>query len=564
MYFAKIEQKRMDIKTSYHPNIATKRPFLVWRGLGAWNFYFIAKFGLYWGGYINFHLLYNSLFAAALLVPLGPLWLHRLRAIVAIPAGVALLYYDSWLPPIRRLVEQPEVLEFSNAYLMELVGRFINWDWVAFAFVLLVAYLFLAQWLRVTTFTVLALVGIAFTQWGGVILPQLQWTQVVHSAAAPTTDTQITNAAPVSNKTNSTSINALLNAKLEQFYQFEKQRQVNFESLAADIPFDLLLLNICSLSWSDLESVGLNQHPLFKKMDVMFENFNSATSYSGPAVSRLMRANCGQSAHTDLYEPADKQCSLFSSLAALGFDTEAVLNHNGQFQNFIEDITSEGAFAEPLVPTQLSPVLRGFDHSPIWSDYETLNLWLDRQKDKAKTQPAALLYNSITLHDGNREATADGGGRSAPYASRAQRLLDELDSFMDQLERSGRKAIVVFIPEHGAALQGDKMQISGLREIPTTSITHVPVGVRLIGEKSTGANPTVQIQEPTSFLAVAELVSRLMEQSVFDEEHIDWQKLTTDLQQTAVVSENEGTVVMQSEGVSYVRLDGKNWLRYQQ
>lgn len=176
MYFAKIEQKRMDIKTSYHPNIATKRSFLVWRGLGAWNFYFIAKFGLYWGGYINFHLLYNCLFAAVLLVPLGPLWLHRLRTIVAIPAGVALLYYDSWLPPIRRLVEQPEVLEFSNAYLMELVGRFVNWDWVAFAFVLLVAYLFLAQWLRITTFTVLALVGIAFRQWGGVILPQLQWT----------------------------------------------------------------------------------------------------------------------------------------------------------------------------------------------------------------------------------------------------------------------------------------------------------------------------------------------------------------------------------------------------
>lgn len=555
----------MDNKTSLQHNTATETSFLVWRGLGPWNLYFIAKFGLYWGGYIKFHLLYNSLFAAALLMPLGPLWLHRLRTLVAIPAGVALLYYDSWFPPIRRLLEQPEVFQFSNAYLMELLGRFINWDLLAVAFVLLVAYLFLAQWLRITTFTVLTLVGIALTQWGVPMLPRLQWTQVVHSDANSMAATQTTNTAPASTKPDSTNINELLNTKLEQFYQSEKQRQIDFESFAAGTtPFDLLFLNICSLSWDDLDSVGLSQHPLFNKMDVIFENFNSATSYSGPAVSRLMRANCGQASHKELYEPVPKQCSLFSNLAALGFDTEAVLNHNGQFQNFIDDITSEGAFAAPLVPTQLSPVLRGFDHSPIWSDYETLKTWLDAQNAKPKTQPAALLYNSITLHDGNREATADGGNRSASYASRAQRLLDELDSFMNQLEQSGRKAVVVFIPEHGAALHGDKMQISGMREIPTTSITHVPVGVRLVGEKSVGANLTVQIQEPTSFLAVAELISRLMQQSAFDEEQIDWQKLTADLQQTAVVSENEGTVVMEHEGASYVRLDGKNWLRYQQ
>ncbi|HJH25018.1 MAG TPA: cellulose biosynthesis protein BcsG [Paenalcaligenes hominis] len=556
----------MDKTTTHQQDMKPKRSAFLWRGFGLWNLYFIAKLGLYWGGYIKFHVLYNCLFAAALLLPLAPLWLHRLRHVLAIPAGIALLYYDSWLPPIRRLLDQPEVLQFSNAYLIELLGRFINWDLVAYAFIVFVAYLFLAQWLRITTFTVLALAGVALTQWGGLALPRLQWSQFVQNEVVPISTAQTNTTSPVAPvKVNAATLSERLNAELEQFYQAEKQRRISFESLAPDsTAFDLLFLNICSLSWDDLKAVGLSQHPLFAKMDVIFENFNSATSYSGPAVSRLMHANCGQLSHADLYEPVGKECSLFSNLEALGFDTEAVLNHNGKFQNFIDDITQEGSFSAPIVPTELKPTLRGFDHSPIWSDYETLALWLDKQNAKSKTQPAALLYNTITLHDGNREATADGGSRSAPYDRRAQRLLDELDRFMDQLERSGRKAVVVFIPEHGAALQGDKMQISGMREIPTTSITHVPVGVRLIGEKSAGADPVVQIQEPTSFLAVSDLVSRLIHQSVFDQDHINWQQLTADLQQTAVVSENEGTVVMEYEGVPYVRLDGKNWLRYQQ
>ncbi len=60
-------------------------------------------------------------------------------------------------------------------------------------------------------------------------------------------------------------------------------------------PFDVLIINICSLSWSDIEAVGLMDHPLWKHFDLLFKNFNSATSYSGPAAARLLRASCGTS-----------------------------------------------------------------------------------------------------------------------------------------------------------------------------------------------------------------------------------------------------------------------------
>src|SRR5690606_5904644 len=104
-------------------------------------------------------------------------------------------------------------------------------------------------------------------------------------------------------------------------------------------------------------------------------------------------------------------------------------------------------------------------------------------REASGTERTALLYNTITLHDGNREATADGGGRSSPFLTRAQRLLDELNAFIGQLEKSGRPVVLILVPEHGAALKGDRMQIAGMREIPTPDITHVPVGVRVIGAK---------------------------------------------------------------------------------
>ena len=141
-----------------HSNVTLHPPMLAhWRGLGWWNLYFLAKFVLLWAGALNFQLLPNLVFAAFLLVPLPPLWLHRLRHIVAIPIGIALFYRDTWFPPFSRLLAQPDIWDFSVDYLLELAGRLINWEWVGVAIVLLVVYLFISQWVRLTTVTVLAL-----------------------------------------------------------------------------------------------------------------------------------------------------------------------------------------------------------------------------------------------------------------------------------------------------------------------------------------------------------------------------------------------------------------------
>lgn len=537
-----------------------------WRGLGLWNLYFAAKLLLYWAGSLNFHAFYNLLFAAALLVPLAPLWLHRLRHAIAIPFGIALLYYDSWFPPFDRLLAQPEVLNFSPAYLLELLGRFINWDMVGAGFIVLVAYLFLSQWLRLTVFSVGALVLVALS--GMVSLPPLPWWPQAMPPAAQAQLAQgpeagriqpVTPAAGAAPQGKPT--NEQLNLALQTFYDQEKTRQTQFPASSTAAPFDVLLINVCSLSWDDLRQSGLEAHPLLANMDLIFDDFNSATAYSGPAVLRLMRASCGQPSHSEIYQPAPDQCYLLENLRRLGFETRTVLNHNGEFQGFLEEITAGGRFPKPYIPTEVRPSMTGFDGSPIWDDLETLGRWW-KTREASGTERTALLYNTITLHDGNREATADGGGRSSPFLTRAQRLLDELNAFIGQLEKSGRPVVLILVPEHGAALKGDRMQIAGMREIPTPDITHVPVGVRVIGAKGRVAQEPWRVEGQTSHLALSELLARMIAKDVFAQEKIDWKALAADLPETKPVSENDGTVLMPYNDVPYVRLGNRNWIEY--
>ncbi|MOA21171.1 hypothetical protein D3C78_1416510 [compost metagenome] len=124
--------------------------------------------------------------------------------------------------------------------------------------------------------------------------------------------------------------------------------------------------------------------------------------------------------------------------------------------------------------------------------------------------------------------------------------------------------MVVIVPEHGAALAGDKMQMSGLRDIPSLNITHTPVGIKLVGMQPPHQGSPVDIKTPSSYLALSELVSRLVDGKVFTAPSVDWQVLTQGLPQTAVISENDNAIVMQYQGKAYIRLNGGDWVPYPQ
>ncbi|MGP1109195.1 cellulose biosynthesis protein BcsG [Serratia sp. CY60142] len=535
-----------------------------WRGLGGWNLYFLAKFALLWFGYLNFHALPNLVFMAFLLMPIPSQRLHRWRHYLAIPIGIALFYHDTWLPGINSILSQGSQLAgFSAQYLLELIGRFINWQMIGAAFVLFIAYLFVAQWVRVTVFTVTALVWLNIVNIAG---PAVSLLPATSTAAAGGANTPATSAPAAGDAAPADSLpptSANLTAYLNQFYEREKGRTTAFPaSLPADAqPFDLLVINICSLAWADMDAVNLQNHPLWSKMDIMFDNFNSATAYSGPAAIRLLRASCGQLSHRDLYQPVNQQCYLFDNLAKLGFKEQLMLDHSGVFGNFLKELREQGDMQAPLMSQAgIGNELTSFDGEPIYNDLELLTRWLDQQQ-KGGDGRTATFFNVIPLHDGNRFV---GSNKSADYPPRAQKLFDQLNTFLDQLEKSGRKVVVVIVPEHGAALVGDKMQMSGLRDIPSPNITHTPVGIKLVGMKAPHQGSPLQIKTPSSYLALSELVSRLVDGKVFSEPSVDWQALTQGLPQTPVISENDNAVVMLYQGKPYIRLNGGDWVPYPQ
>ncbi|MBV4414481.1 cellulose biosynthesis protein BcsG [Enterobacteriaceae bacterium YMB-R22] len=541
-----------------------------WRGLSGWNYYFLLKFGLLWTGYLNFHPLANLVFAAFLLVALPNVKLHRLRHWIAAPVGFALFWHDTWLPGPQSIMSQGSQLAgFSSDYLIDLITRFINWQMVGAAFVLLVAYLFLSQWLRISVFVVAILIWLNVLTFTGPVIPLTPGGAVTPTTAAvkgsPAADGNTlaaTGGGDIPAQTSPpTSQN--LTAWLNSFYASEAKRQTRFpDALPQDAqPFELLVINICSLAWSDIETAGLMSHPLWSHFDVLFKNFNSATSYSGPAAIRLLRASCGQPSHKNLYSPADSKCYLFDNLAALGFTQHLMLDHNGLFGGFLKELRQEGGMQAPLMDqTGLPVVLQAFDGSPVYDDAAVLKRWLEGEA-RDNNPRTATFYNLLAMHDGNH---FPGTSKTADYKVRAQKLFDELDDFLTTLEKSGRKVMVIIVPEHGAALKGDRMQISGLRDIPSPSITNVPVGVKFVGMKAPHQGKAIEITQPSGFLAISELVARSVDGKNFVADQVDWSALTNNLPQTAPVSENDNAVVIQYQNKPYVRLGGGDWVAYPQ
>ncbi len=540
---------------------ATPSAWRNWRGLGGWNFYFLLKFALLWFGYLNFHALTNLVFLAWLLMPMPSLRLHRLRHGLSIPIGIALFWHDTWLPGLQTLLSQGgQLAGFSADYLLDLTTRFINWQMVGGAFVLLVLYLFIAQWIRVTVVVSLFLLWVNVVNLAGPAFSLLPTRETAPPAAA--------NVTPAAKKETVSGMeetlpptSANLTAHLNAFYNSEKQRITPFpDALPADAaPFDILVINICSLAWSDIEFARLREHPLWQHFDVVLNNYNSATGYSGPAGIRLLRASCGQSSHSDLYKPADERCYLFDNLAKLGFKQQLMLDHPGVFGGYLQELREDGNLQAPLMSQAgIKPELTSFDGEPVFNDAQLMQRWLDDRQKSSDTR-SATFYNLIPLHDGTRDL---GNSKTAAWQPRAKLLFDQLDEFLTNLEKSGRRVMVLVVPEHGAALEGDRMQMSGLRDIPSPSITHVPVGIKFVGMKAPHAGKPLDVSTPTSLLAVSELISRVVDGQVFNAANVNMATLTADLPQTPVISENDNAVVMMYQGKPWIRLNGGDWVAY--
>ncbi|MCL1123635.1 cellulose biosynthesis protein BcsG [Shewanella surugensis] len=533
------------------------------KGLGWWNLYFIIKAFLYLRGTIDFHPIENFAFLALLLFPIRRHWLHSLRNFISIPLALWLLYYDSYLPPLSGLLNNlNQISQFDRYYLFTLFKRFISLNLLLSIFTLSVCYYLLKRTIKVTVLTILLLIFIS-TPLKNALLSNSSLLTQTNQNINITAPLEIT-LSPSSEKSFLTINDANLNEIEADFFTSQAKKVISLSNNKnIDAPFDLLFLSVCSLAWDDLKMAGLGSHPLLNSFDIIFDNFNSATSYSGPALIRLLRADCGQETHEQLFKNASSnECYLFENLKKIGFTENLLLNHNGIFDSFLNKLKVNGRIdSPPMEKTNLSPYLKSFDGSMIFRDRDVLDLWWS-QRNTSPSKNIAALYNTISLHDGNRIISAPDDDDLSSYQLRLNNLLDDFYDFFKTITLSKRKVIVIFIPEHGVNLRGDKFQISGMREIPSPAIINIPVGLKIFGYQQQAKKAPIHVSSPSSYLAIAKLVSNLIENNLYQSQEIDINTLMKNLPETPIVAQNASTTVMEIQNNYYIALDDQTWTEY--
>ncbi|MDO9054847.1 MAG: cellulose biosynthesis protein BcsG [Gallionella sp.] len=302
---------------------------------------------------------------------------------------------------------------------------------------------------------------------------------------------------------------------------------------------------------------------MWQRFDMLLTKFNSAASYSGPAAIRLLRATCGQPKHTGMYTAANDNCYLMDSLRNSGFETNMALNHNGKFDDFLGTVRAHGRLsAAPMTLSGLNVAQRAFDNAPVYDDMEVLNRWLET-REKSSSSRVALFYNTVSLHDGNHFPGAESLPNTLQtYKKRLRTFLDEMEQFMQSLEKSGRRAVVVMVPEHGGAVRGDSRQISGLREIPTPAITLVPVGIKVIGGNTQRKGDTLLLDQPTSYLAISHIVARMLENSPFTSDTFAPSDYVENLPPTQFVAQSQSATVIEENNQLYLKQGSSGWEKY--
>ncbi|MBP3438105.1 MAG: cellulose biosynthesis protein BcsG [Sutterella sp.] len=525
-----------------------------WRGLGSWNLFFIFEFALAAFGYLDLNILCNALLIAALLCPLRGV-LHVLRDLAAFAAAAALLYSESWLPGIDSLLANRQaVAGFSTRYMMELAWDFLNFRMIGWGALAAAVYFLVRSYVRVSFFTIAWFVVTAVTPWW-----EAMQAPAATEAAPADTQTAASGSAPRGAADAKT-----VDEWYAAFLSYEKERRAELPHGLSekDTPFDILLLSICSLSNDDLAASQLDAHPVFSRFNIRFDRFNSATGYSGPAVLRLLNGACGQPSHNDLYGERRTECELLTRLGTLGYKERVLMDHPGEYDSFLQSLRDKAGLTAPLESASRSFPVRymGFDDEPISDDLSVLRWW-QRTQVRSKDPRTVTLMNFISLHDGNR---LPRHGRSEPFKPRAKQLLDDLERFMTELERSGRRVMLIVVPEHGAAVRGDRIQAPRLRDIPSLRITEVPVLVKFFGLKGLPAEP-IHVSGSTSYLALTTLIGKTLGVNYYGRKGgaVPLEELVKDLPQTNPVSENGQAQVLEYKGREYFRQKGGDWKLYQ-
>jgi cellulose synthase operon protein YhjU len=271
------------------------------------------------------------------------------------------------------------------------------------------------------------------------------------------------------------------------------------------------------MSWEDLRISGIDTDPFFSRFEVLFTHFNSGTGYSEPAGLRLLKATCGQQSHAKLFQDSPPECKLLENLKRAGYTTHTVFNHTGSLSTKMAlDITKLAGAEPPMELTSFKPESVSYDGTPIYNNFEVLNAWWKKRMESGEAR-SALYYDTVSLHTGAHLTNQTDWWKESHldhYRNSAKKTFSELSRFFDLIQVSGRKALVIVVSEHGAALAGSPIQRPEFREIPLPAIATVPLGAFFIG----GLRPLdhLKITTPTSYPVIPLLINQGIANRAFD------------------------------------------------
>ena len=501
-----------------------------------WCIYFFGKLALYFQGHIRFEFILNLLFALFLLLPLPQKLFARrfftgLKFTLALCFAFLLFWHETWFPPLQRSIELlSETGGISPGYIASFLQDSFSLPAAGIFLLICVVCFFLNK--RITL-TPLVFAGI-------ISVPLL----------AP-------KSAPVD-----------IAAYLDNFYRSEAARVIPFGAPDEHGPdFDIIILNICSLSWDDLDAAGTKKDTFLRQFDLLFTNFNTVSSYTNPSAIRLLRANCGQRKHVEIYRETNNDCYLLESLRSHGYQTYAAIDNDAPSYRFVEDIMTFGRADKPIAFIDLPVMQYDFDRSSIYDDLSILNRWWDMRLRSA-SQKAALYMDITTLHGGAHWVSDPQWwkrDRKTMYDEFARHLFKNLQTFFRTLSESGKNSVVILVPEHGMALRGSSLQPADIREIPLPSITTVPVGVKFIGQ---GFPPTpehqVIVTTPTSYLALSHLLSSFLAAPSFERESMLKEEIISRIPEVRFVAENETTLAVKKDSAVFYYGKEKEWKKLSQ
>ena len=497
-----------------------------------WYWYLLSAAALSFAGYVTLNIFFTMLLAvfvhaqARFLAP-GNRWVSALKAAVAAALALALLWRESFLPSASTLLAflANPATRPSLEYLAEFLRQSLNLPMLAAGLALFAAVYLAAR--KKPVHLVFWVYLVLVTAW--IMQPR----QGIAGLGGDTPET---------------------------FFAKESSRAVDFSRLAQTAPpFDVILLHVCSLSWKDIKDSRADFVPFLSGFDYVFTSFSSATGYSKLAAMRVLKSPCGQVPSSRIFAASPAGCYLMDDLRANGYKTYTMFSHDGKYDDFIGEVQKYGHADAPLGVAGLPVEYHMFDGTVLYSDKAALEkFWQARQASNAPR--AALYYNTVNLHIGTHRA--DGTGPkddAAAYKERLGEFSKDLEEFFSVIEKSGRNAVVILVPEHGAALTGTKMQAKDVREIPLPPIAAVPAAVKLIGKGFYAESGPQVITKPASLQALAWLLAEFLRHNPFSKEARKPAAITAEVPVTGFFAENYDSAVMKADLGYIFKVKGGDW-----